>query len=203
MMSISGGESMDCMKIGHLILRLRKEKGMTQKELADRMHLSDRTISKWERGQGCPDISLLPELSSILGVNIEDILDGELAANDFVGGNMKKSTYQVCPTCHNIVLSTGNAVVSCCGRRLDALVPKKAAEEERLMVSQVEDEWYISSNHPMNKDHYISFIAFATGDQVQIIKQYPEWALQTRLPKRRHGTLLWYCTQHGLFYQLI
>ncbi|WP_431028062.1 helix-turn-helix domain-containing protein [Lysinibacillus sp. LZ02] len=194
---------MDCSKIGNLILKLRKEKGLTQKELAEQMHISDRTISKWERGQGCPDISLLQDLSSLLGVNIEEILDGELTTNDFVGGNMKKSTYFVCPACHNIVLSTGNATISCCGRKLDALVPTKATDEEKLEISVVEDEWYISSNHPMNKDHYISFIAFATGEQVQIIKQYPEWALQTRIPKRKHGTLLWYCTQHGLFYQLI
>ncbi|MFF5996428.1 helix-turn-helix domain-containing protein [Lysinibacillus sp. KU-BSD001] len=194
---------MDCSKIGNLILTLRKEKGLTQKELADQMHISDRTISKWERGQGCPDISLLQDLSSLLGVNIEEILDGELTTNDFVGGNMKKSTYFVCPACHNIVLSTGNATISCCGRKLDALVPTKATDEEKLEISVVEDEWYISSNHSMNKDHYISFIAFATGEQVQIIKQYPEWALQTRIPKRKHGKLLWYCTQHGLFYQLI
>ena len=194
---------MDCSKIGRLISKLRKEKGFTQKELADRMHISDRTISKWERGQGCPDISLLPELSACLGVNIENMLDGELTTNDFVGGNMKKSTYYVCPACHNIVLSTGNAAISCCGRKLEALVPAKATEKEKLEVSQVEDEWLISSDHPMNKEHFISFIAFATGEQVQIIKQYPEWALQTRLPKRKHGTLFWYCTQHGLFYQYL
>ncbi|MGM9945666.1 MAG: helix-turn-helix domain-containing protein [Lysinibacillus sp.] len=194
---------MNSSKIGHLILKLRKEKGYTQKQLAELMNLSDRTISKWERGQGYPDISLLQELSSLLGVNIEDILNGKLTVNDFVGGNMKKSKYFVCPSCHNIVLSTGNATISCCGRKLAELVPTKAIDEEKLEVSQVENEWFISSNHPMNKDHYISFIAFATGDQVQVIKQYPEWALQTRLPKRKHGTLLWYCTQHGLFYQLI
>ncbi|MGE7781547.1 helix-turn-helix domain-containing protein [Peribacillus sp. NPDC097264] len=194
---------MDSSKVGHLILRLRREKGFTQKELADRMNLSDRTISKWERGQGCPDISLLPELSSLLGVNIEHILEGELASNDFVGGNMKRSNYFVCPSCGNITLSTGNAAVSCCGRKLEALVPKKATEEEKLEVTQVEEDWFISSNHPMTKEHYISFIAFATGDQVQLIKQYPEWGLQTRIPKRKHGMLLWYCTQHGLFYQLI
>ena len=194
---------MDSSKIGHLILKLRKEKGYTQKQLAELMNLSDRTISKWERGQGCPDISLLQELSSLLGVNIENILNGKLTTNDFVGGNMKKSKYFVCLSCHNIVLATGNATVSCCGRKLEELVPKKAVDEEKLEISQVEDEWFISSNHPMNKDHYISFIAFATGDQVQVIKQYPEWALQTRIPKRKHGTLFWYCTQHGLFYQLI
>ena len=194
---------MDSSKVGHLILRLRREKGYTQKDLADKMNISDRTISKWERGQGCPDISLLPELSSLLGVNIEHILEGELASNDFVGGNMKRSNYFVCPSCGNITLSTGNAAVSCCGRKLEALVPKKATDEEKLEVTQVEEDWFISSNHPMTKEHYISFIAFATGDQVQVIKQYPEWGLQTRIPKRKHGTLLWYCTQHGLFYQLI
>ncbi|MGM9926836.1 MAG: helix-turn-helix domain-containing protein [Bacillus sp. (in: firmicutes)] len=194
---------MDYSKIGSLILKLRKEKGYTQKMLADRLHISDRTISKWERGQGCPDVSLLRNLSSLLDVNIEEILGGELTANEFVGGNMKKTNYYVCPSCHNIVLSTGNASISCCGRKLEALVPTKAKEEEKLEVSQVENEWFITSDHPMTKDHYISFIAFATGEQIQIIKQYPEWALQTRIPKRRHGMLLWYCTKHGLFYQLI
>ena len=82
-------------------------------------------------------------------------------------------------------------------------MPTKATDEEKLEVSQVEEEWLISSAHPMNKDHYISFIAFATGDQIQVSKQYLEWALQTYLPKRKRGTLLWYCTQHGLFYPLI
>ncbi|WP_235973569.1 helix-turn-helix domain-containing protein [Peribacillus faecalis] len=91
---------MDNGKIGGLILRLRKEKGFTQKELADLMHISDRTISKWERGQGCPDVSLLPDLSSLLGVNIEEILDGELTANEFVGGNMKK---QLISFAHHVI----------------------------------------------------------------------------------------------------
>lgn len=53
----------------------------------------------------------------------------------------------------------------------------------------------------MTKDHYISFIAI--GDQVQIIKQYPEWSLQTCISKRKHGKLLRYDTQFGLYYQLI
>lgn len=202
-MKVAGGEQMNYSKIGSLISTLRKEKGLTQKELAEQMHLSDRTISKWERGQGCPDVSLLPELSALLGVNIEDMLVGELMTNDFVGGNMKKSSYFVCPSCHNIVLSTGNATISCCGRKLEACVPTKAVDEEKLEVTQADGEWFISSDHPMNKDHFISFIAFATGDQVHIIKQYPEWALQTRLPMRIRGTLLWYCTQNGLFYQFI
>ena len=62
---------MDCKKIGSLIYELRKDKNMTQKQIADLMNISDKTISKWERGLGCPDISLLPELSQILGVSID------------------------------------------------------------------------------------------------------------------------------------
>ncbi|PIC80612.1 XRE family transcriptional regulator [Sporosarcina sp. P18a] len=194
---------MDTSKVGELIYTLRKEKGFTQKQLADQMNISDRTISKWERGYGCPDVTLLSNLSKLLGVNIENILDGEILSNEFIGGNMKKSKYFVCPSCNNIVLATGNITLSCCGRKLEALQAKKASDEEKLTIEEVDNERFISSDHPMTKDHYISFIAFATGDHVQIIKQYPEWSFQTRLPLRKHGTLLWYDTQFGLFYQYI
>ncbi|MDR3492466.1 MAG: XRE family transcriptional regulator, partial [Gammaproteobacteria bacterium] len=61
----------------------------------------------------------------------------------------------------------------------------------------------ITAAHPMNKEHYISFVAFATGDRVQLIKQYPEWDMQLRIPKRGHGMLIWYCTRHRLYYQII
>ncbi len=194
---------MDNRKVGDLIQSLRKEKGLTQKQLADQMNISDRTVSKWERGYGCPDISLLPKLSSLLGVNIESILDGDLVSNEFVGGNMKKSNYFVCQSCNNIVLATGDITISCCGRKLERLEAKEASDENQLSIIEIENEWFISSEHPMSKDHYISFIAFATGDQVRIIKQYPEWSLQTRIFKGKHGKLLWYDTKFGLHYQLI
>lgn len=194
---------MDNQKIGALIYQLRKEKGLTQKQLADLMNISDRIVSKWERGYGCPDVTLLPKLSTLLGVNIENILEGKLTSNEFIGGNMKKSHFYVCPSCSNLVLATGNITLSCCGRKLEPLVPKKATDEEKLSITEVDHEWFISSNHPMTKNHYISFIAVATGDQVQIIKQYPEWNLQVRIPKRKHSKLLWYDTQLGLLYQLI
>jgi DNA-binding XRE family transcriptional regulator len=193
----------NCIKVGNLIKVLRHEKNMTQKQLADKMNISDKAISKWERGLGCPDVSLLAELSSILEVNIEEMLKGDLSLNNFVGGNMKKSKYYVCPVCGNITLCTGNAVVSCCGRKLEALEMKKANDEQKLIVEQVEDEWFITSNHPMNKETYISFVAFATGNKIQIIKHYPEWDMQMRIQKREHGFLIWYSTKQGLLYQLI
>ena len=193
---------MDCSKVGGVIAQIRKEKNLTQKQLADQLNISDRTISKWERGLGCPDVSLLVELSQLLNVNIKDILSGDLVSNECVVGNMKNTKYYVCSLCGNLVFSTGSASVSCCGRVLEALTPQKPTEEHRLNIEVVEDEWFITSDHPMNKEHFISFVAFATGDRIQVIKQYPEWNLQTRISRRGHGMFLWYCTKDGLFYQL-
>ncbi|QJW48426.1 helix-turn-helix domain-containing protein [bacterium BFN5] len=194
---------MDCNKIGKLIYQLRKEKDMTQKQLADLMNISDKTISKWERGLGCPDISLLPELSQILGVNIEEILIGEIEFNEMVGGNMKKLKFYVCPQCNNLMTATGDANISCCGKRLEALVAEKANENHLLNIEPIEDELYVSSAHEMRKEHYISFVAYVTGDKALIVKQYPEWNMQFRFHKLGHGKLYWYCSNHGLFYQLI
>jgi len=194
---------MDCTNVGKLIRTLRLEKGMTQLELARQLNLSDKTISKWERGLGCPDVTLLAELSAILGVNIESILEGRLSTNQKSEGNMKKTQYYICPECGNISLCTGNAEVSCCGRRLESLQMKKAAPGEILKVEIVEDEWFISSDHPMEKDNYILFVAFQTGEKVELVKQYPEWNLQLRLKKRGHGRLIWYAKDTGLLYQLL
>ncbi|MCM3611795.1 helix-turn-helix domain-containing protein [Planococcus sp. MERTA32b] len=194
---------MDNKKVGTLIYRLRKEQGLTQKQLAERLNVSDRTISKWERGNGFPDVSLLAGLSAAFGVNIENILDGSLPANEFIGGNMKKSNYFVCTDCQNIVLATGNATISCCGRKLEPLEAKKATVKEQLTVEEIDQQWYISGDHPMTKEHYISFLALATGDRVQLIKQFPEWGLQARIPKLKYSKLLWYDTKFGLYYQLL
>ncbi len=68
---------MDTEKMGALIAKMRKEKGLTQKELADQLHVTDRAVSKWERGICCPDISLLEDLANILGVSISSLLNGE------------------------------------------------------------------------------------------------------------------------------
>ena len=68
---------MDNEKMGRLITELRKLKQMTQKDLAARLNVTDKAVSKWERGLSCPDISLLPSLSEILGVTIGELLGGE------------------------------------------------------------------------------------------------------------------------------
>lgn len=194
---------MDNRKTGELIYKLRTEKGFTQKQLADMLCISDKAVSKWERGQGLPDVSLLSELGKIFGVNIEDLLDGGLSLNSFAAGNMKKVKYYVCPVCGNITVCTGEAQITCCSRKISEAVPQKPDDDHLLEIGTAEDEWFITSKHAMEKEHYISFIAFASDDRLQIIKQYPEWNLSVRIPVLRHGVLLWYCTRDGLFYKNI
>lgn len=71
---------MNTEKIGRFIAKKRKEKNLTQKELALKLNITDRAVSKWERGMGCPDISLLEELSKILDISIIELLNGEEVA---------------------------------------------------------------------------------------------------------------------------
>ena len=121
---------MDCASVGRLIRALRLERGLTQRALAEKLNLSGKAVSKWERGLGCPDVSLLGELSQLLGVDLTRLLEGDLTPNETVGGNMKKTKYYFCPGCGSITLCTGEAEVSCCGRRLAALAPRKAGPDE-------------------------------------------------------------------------
>ena len=194
---------MDHTKIGKLIYTLRKEKGLTQLQLAEAMHISDKTVSKWERGLGCPDISLLCELSKILNVDLSELLRGQLTSNDILGGSMKRIKFYVCPNCGNILTALSDTAISCCGKKLLPLELKKADAADRLSVEIIENEFFISANHEMTKEHYISFVALITDDALILRKQYPEWDLQARIPFFAHGQLVWYCTRHGLFYQSI
>ena len=190
---------MDCSKVGGLIGYLRKEKNMTQKEVADRLNISDKTISKWERGRGCPDVSLLAELSNLFGVNIEKILLGDLIPNDTDGGNMKRIKFYVCSNCNNVITGTGEAEISCCGRKLEPLIAKAVDEEHKTTIEEIENDLYVTIEHEMSKTHYISFVAYVAYDRVLLIKLYPEQNAELRFPKMKAGKLFIYCNQHGLW----
>ena len=194
---------MDCAKTGALIRALRLEKGLTQQTLAERLNLSAKTISKWENGRGCPDVSLLEPLSAVLGADVAAVLSGAFPVNPVQGGNMKNTRYFVCPQCAGVSLSSGNAQISCCGRRLEPLQMAKAAPDEMLRAEAIEDEWFITGDHPMEKNNYIRFVAFQTGDRVELYRQYPEWSLQLRIKKRGRGMLIWYADDIGLKYRLL
>lgn len=191
---------MDCIKVGNLINQLRKERGYTQQQVADALNITNKTVSKWERGLGCPDVSLLSELSVVLGSDLEQMLNGKLRANRVDAGNMKKLKFYVCTVCGNILTSTGNSNISCCGRKLSALVPQMHLANHALSIEEVDMEYYIFSEHPMNKEHYVSFIAYAETDKVLLYRLYPEQSCDVRIPIPFHdGILFAYCTEHGLW----
>lgn len=194
---------MDYVKTGALIRRRRKAKGLTQRELAELIGVGDKAVSKWERGLGFPDVGLLSELSRVLGAELESLLTGQTEENDPIGGNMKKLKIYVCPKCGNLMTASCEAAVSCCGEKLRPTEPRRAEPEEELTVETVENDYYITSGHEMTKEHYITFVALLTGDTVFLRKLYPEWDMQTRIPRFAHGRLLWYCTRHGLMYKNI
>ena len=128
-------------------------------------------------------------------------LAGELNSNEILGGNMKKMHFYVCPVCGNMITAMTDTGISCCGKKLQPLQPHKADEKQKLNVARIENDFYITANHPMEREHYIPFVALLTSDTLMLRKLYPEWELQARIPIFSHGRLLWYCNRHGLFYQ--
>ena len=155
--------------------------------------------SKWERGLGCPDITLLNKLAETLNINIEKILSGNLSQNDTDRGNMKKIRFYLCPKCGNIITSTGEAEISCCGRKLSPLTAQKCDEEHNLKIETIEDDFYITFSHEMTKTHFISFIAYVSFDRIFLIRLYPEQGGEVRFPKLHGGKIFFCCNQHGLF----
>lgn len=196
---LQGVNFMDCTNVGTLIHDLRKEKAMTQKQLAVAMNISDKTISKWERGLGCPDVSLLRELAEILGVNIEKILNGDLDPNETDGGNMRNLKFYVCPTCGNTLTATGGPEVSCCGRKLTALIAKPADQAHEIKIESIENDYYLTFEHEMIKSHFIGFVAYVVSDRVLFVKLYPEQIGEVRFFKMFSGKIYFYCNQHGLW----
>jgi transcriptional regulator with XRE-family HTH domain len=168
---------MDQIKTGELIRSLRMKNKLTQKQLAEQINVSDKAVSKWETGKGCPDISLLTELAAVFQMDLQTILNGEIDQKESETGNMKKLKFYVCPDCGNVITSTSEANISCCGKKLPALEARKAEENEKLSIEDMHGEWYISSKHSMTKDHYISFVAYVNDSTAMIFKQYPEWNL--------------------------
>ncbi len=148
-------------------------------------------------------MSLPGLLSSALQMGIPVLLSSDLAEDQLTGGNMKRTHFFICPVCGSLSFCTGDMAVSCCGRPLEPLVPQKAAPGKALRVTESDGDWYVESDHPASKEDYISFLALVTGEMLLVLRQYPEWDIHARIPGRPHGTLVWYSTSQGLFYQLV
>ena len=184
---------------GTTIKNLRESRKLTQAELAERIGVSSKTVSKWETAKGLPAISLLQPLAKALGISVIELMNGEQILNRNVSANMLRGLFYVCPVCGNIFHALGNTVVSCCGITLPALEAEEADDEHTLTVEAVEDEHFVTVHHSMTKEHFISFVAFVTSDRIQLVKLYPEGNAETRLQLRGMGYLYYYCNRHGLF----
>lgn len=188
---------------GDTIKKLREKKKLTQKQLAEKLMVTDKAVSKWETGRGFPDVSLLTELAGALSVSVPELLTGDVAANQNVSANMKRSKFYVCPICGNVIHAMGEGAFSCCGLRLPPLEEEVPDGEHRITVETVEDELFLSLAHPMEKGHFISFAAYVSDSELQLKKLYPEQAAEFRFRRMGPGKLFVCCNRHGLFRQTV
>ena len=182
---------------GATIKKLREGKKLTQKELAEKLMVSDKTISKWETGRGLPDISMLGDLTEALGISVAELLTDNVVINRNRSSNMLKSVFYVCPICGNVIVSSGKAVHSCCGITLPAA--ENDTDTGMLTIQDSDGGFYARAAHEMSKKHHISFFAYVTSGSVEIRKLYPEQEPECMFRKNGHGMILAYCSCHGLF----
>ncbi len=192
------GTIMNAYVTGTTIKQLRESKHMTQGELADQVGVSSKTVSKWETAKGLPDITLLEPLAQALDVSVMELMSGQTITNKNTSANMLRSKIYVCPVCGNIIHCTGASAISCCGILLPALEAEEPDEDHAITMEKVEDETFVTVHHDMTKTHYISFLAYVTGDHFWLKKFYPEGNAETRIQLRGSGYLYVYCNKHGL-----
>lgn len=184
---------------GDTIRMLREKKRYTQRRLADEIGVTDKAVSKWETGKGLPDIALVEPLAQTLGVSVAELLSGECAVNANRAANMLRGRFYTCPVCGNVVHATGEGAFSCCGILLPALEAEERDDEHHLVIEQVEHDFYVTMDHPMTKQHYLSFMAYVTSDRVHLRKLYPEQEPEARFPIMGSGVVYAFCNRHGLF----
>lgn len=190
---------MDRYVTGAVIKRLRESKKLTQEDLAGKIFVSSKAVSKWETGQGFPDITLLEPLAKALDISMIELFSGDCVKNANKASNITKCKFYVCPICGNVIWTIGDAVISCCGLTLPPLEPEAELDGHTVKATPAEDEFHIQIDHPMTKEHYISFIAAVSDDGVQIAKLYPESNAEARFKRSRVKHLYAYCNRHGLF----
>lgn len=185
---------------GAAIKALREKNKMTQMQLAGKIGVCDKTISKWETGKGYPDITLLEPIADALGVSVTELLSGNPVQNANVSANMLKAKCYICPMCGNVIWATGEAVVQCHGIALTPSQEEEPDEHHGICVEPVEDEYLVTIDHEMRKQHYISFLVALSPDRMQFVKLYPEGEAQARFGRRGVRRIYYYCNRDGLFF---
>lgn len=185
---------------GAVIKQLREKNKLTQLQFAEKLGVSDKTVSKWETGKGYPDITLLEPIAKAFSVSVTELISGNAVCNANVSANALKSKFYVCPICGNVICGMGEAVIHCHGVLLTAQEPEKADESHEISVEKAEDEYFVQIHHSMTKQHYISFLAAQSCDRIQMVKLYPEGNAEARFPIGGIKRILFYCNRDGLFY---
>ncbi len=184
---------------GAIIRQLREQKHLTQENLASQLHVSSKAVSKWETGQGLPDISLLEPLAKALDISMIELFAGQNIVNKNRSSNLLRSVCYVCPVCGNGILALGQAVVSCCGITLPPLLSEDTDEEHPISIGISDGEYYVSIDHPMSKDHYISCIFAISDNGLQYVQLYPEGCAEARFRISGVRWIYAYCNRHGMF----
>ena len=184
---------------GAVIKKLREKNNMTQSQLAEKISVSAKTISKWETAKGYPDITLLESIADALSVSITELISGNTVTNSNVSANMLRSHFYVCPVCGNIIHSMGETVIQCHGIQLKPQQAEETDEDHKIFIEQVEDEYYVQIEHDMSKQHYISFIAAVSMDRLQMVKLYPQGNAEARFKMNGVRKIYFYCNRSGLF----
>lgn len=184
---------------GTVIRELREKNKMTQLEFAEKLGVSDKTVSKWETGKGYPDITLLEPIAEVFKISVTELISGNTIQNQNVSANMMRSKFYVCPVCGNVIHSMGESVISCHGVQLLPLEAEPTDEKHMIFIERIEDEYYVRIDHDMTKEHYISFVAAASSDGIQLVKLYPEGNAEARFKIRGVRRIFFYCNRDGLF----
>lgn len=168
--------------------------------MAEKLHVSDKTVSKWENGKGYPDISLLQPIAEVFGISVTELLAGKTVSNVNVSANMLRSKFYVCPVCGNVIHTMGEAVIHCHGVQLTPCLAEASDENHMIFVEGVEDEYFVRIDHEMTKEHYISFVAALSPDRIQLVKLYPEGNAEARFKTSGVMQPVYYCNRDGLFF---
>ena len=184
---------------GTVIKELREKDKMTQFQLAEKLGVSDKTVSKWETGKGYPDITLLEPIAKVFRISVTELISGSTIHNANVSANMMRSKFYVCPVCGNVIHTMGEAAIHCHGILLTPLEAEPTDERHMIFIERVEDEYYVRIDHSMTKEHYISFVAAASSDDMQMVKLYPEGNAEVRFKLRGVRRIFFYCNRDGLF----
>jgi len=183
---------------GKLIKSLRISKKLTQLQLAQMLCVSDKTVSKWERGLGMPDVSLISKIADIFDTTAERILNGKLEKNKYNGANPDRLQFFYCNNCGNLVTTTAKIEGSCCGSKM-TILQKIKSDDIIKDVEVVEDEYFVTLDSPMTKENFVTFVSVKSFDKYLVIRLYPEQDTTVRFKYIPGATIYAYCNKHGLW----